>query len=175
MSFDIEANLPPEVYPLAWLVGTWRGGGRVKYPGIEDSAIVQAVTFSAGQGPCLAYQAMTRLVNPAGQLGQVWHQESGYWRVTPGQTQIDPPFEVEVFVADAAGVLTLYLGHVNGARIDLISDAMVRSALGAEMNAARRLYGLVKGNLLWTWDLAAFGHPLANYLSAELERQTDPQ
>jgi len=147
----------------------------VKYAGIEDSAIDQAISFTASRGPYLAYQAVTRLVDQAGQPGQTWHQESGFWRVTPGQTHLDPPFEVEVFLADAAGVLTLYLGQVSGARLELGSDAMVRSALGAEMSAARRLYGLVGGDLLWSWDLAAFGHPLASYLSAGLERQANPE
>jgi len=171
LGFSISADVPAEVYPLAWLVGSWHGGGRVQYPGIDDSAIDQVITFNAGQGPHLTYQAVTRLVDEAGQPGQIWHQESGFWRVSPGQTQVDPPFEIEVFVADPAGVLTLYLGQVNGPRIDLGSDAMVRSALGAEMNAATRLYGLVEGDLLWSWDLAAFGHPLSSYLSARLERQ----
>ena len=40
----------------------------------------------------------------------------------------------------------------------------------AELSAATRLYGLVEGDLLWTWDIAAFGHPLQSYASARLRR-----
>ena len=146
----------------------------VSYTGIEQSKISQSLTFSASGGPYLEYQAKTWLEDQSGQTGQIWHQESGYWRVTPGQNQQDPPFELEVFVSDPVGVLTLYLGQVNGPRIDLGSDAMVRSATAAEMNAATRIYGLVEGDLLWAWDLAAFGHPLSSYLSARLTK-TEPE
>ena len=32
MVFSIPENLHPELMPLAWLVGTWRGKGRCEYP-----------------------------------------------------------------------------------------------------------------------------------------------
>ena len=35
---------------------------------------------------------------------------------------------------------------------------------------AKRLYGLVEGDLLWTFDKAAGGHPLQNHLWARLRR-----
>ena len=170
VNISLAGDLPPELYPLSWLVGTWKGEGVVSYAGIEQSAISQTLSFSHNGGPYLNYNAVTHLVDQSGSDGQVWSQESGFWRVTPGQNQPDPPFELEVFLADPAGVLTLYLGQVNGPRIDLGSDAMVRSASAAEMNAATRMYGLVEGDLLWAWDMAAFGHPLSSYLSARLNR-----
>jgi superfamily II RNA helicase len=35
MVFSIPENLHPELMPLAWLIGTWRGQGRCEYPIIE--------------------------------------------------------------------------------------------------------------------------------------------
>ncbi|MFV0286310.1 MAG: heme-binding beta-barrel domain-containing protein [Demequina sp.] len=32
------------------------------------------------------------------------------------------------------------------------------------------MYGLVEGELMWAWDLAAFGNDLQSYLSARLTR-----
>jgi hypothetical protein len=32
------------------------------------------------------------------------------------------------------------------------------------------MYGLVGGKLLWAWDIAAFGQPLASYMAWSLER-----
>ena len=158
---------------MAWLVGTWQGKGMVSYSGIEPNDISQTIRFAASSGPYLEYSAVTRLVDPSGQIGQVWHQESGFWRIAPGQNQPDPPFELEVFIADPAGVVTVYLGQVDGPRIDLSSDAMVRAATAAQVNAATRMYGLVEGELLWAWDLAAFGQPLSGYMSARLARCQD--
>ncbi|MCL2803321.1 MAG: FABP family protein [Micrococcales bacterium] len=171
MSFDLSVarDLPPELYPLSWLIGRWQGTGRVSYQGIEDSGIDQVISFSHSGGPYLAYSATTHLDEPAG--GQLWHEETGFWRLTPGQTQADPPFELEVLLADPAGSLSLYLGQVNGQRIDLASDAIMRTASAAEYSAAARLYGLVESDLLWAWDVAALGQPLASYISARLARQ----
>ena len=47
---------------------------------------------------------------------------------------------------------------------------MARTATAAEVTASNRLYGLVEGDLMWVWELAAFGHPLQSYASARLSR-----
>jgi len=41
VSFAIPDGLAPEVYPLAWLVGSWRGEGVISYPGIDTVAVLQ--------------------------------------------------------------------------------------------------------------------------------------
>jgi len=32
MAFELDANLPPALAPLAWLVGRWEGAGVLGYP-----------------------------------------------------------------------------------------------------------------------------------------------
>ena len=68
------------------------------------------------------------------------------------------------------GVSELYLGQVKGARIDLATDAVVRSASAKEYAAATRLYGLVDSHLLWAWDIAALGQQLKTHASGRLAR-----
>jgi hypothetical protein len=68
------------------------------------------------------------------------------------------------------GVSELYLGQVNGPRIDLATDAVVRTAGAKEYSAATRLYGLVEGHLLWAWDIAALGQELRTHASARLAK-----
>lgn len=79
-------------------------------------------------------------------------------------------FELEVSIVHPNGVSELYLGQVNGGRIDLGTDAVMRSATAKEYTAATRLYGLVDGHLLWAWDIAAFGEELRSHASARLAR-----
>ena len=46
MAFTIPDNLHEDLYPLAWMVGTWRGKGQGEYPGIEPFQFAQEVTFN---------------------------------------------------------------------------------------------------------------------------------
>lgn len=209
--FDLPDGLAPEAYPLAWLVGRWRGEGMVGYPGIEETAFTQDVVFDHDGGPYLSYTSTIRLivvpddaaaltaqltgegaapaaedeplqtaggVVPGGAVqavrgaGPVWSTESGYWRVAPERPAdlADNQYPLEVLMADPSGHVTLYLGAIGNGRIDLASDVIVRTSTAAEIAASKRLYGLVNGDLMWAWDLAAFGHPMQTYASARLTR-----
>ncbi|HWH25206.1 MAG TPA: FABP family protein [Pseudolysinimonas sp.] len=79
-------------------------------------------------------------------------------------------FDLEVTILQPGGVSELYLGEVNGPRIDLATDAVVRTATAKEYSAATRLYGLVDDHLLWAWDIAALGHDLRTHASGRLAR-----
>ncbi len=39
-----------------------------------------------------------------------------------------------------------------------------------EYSAGHRLFGLVQGDLLWAYDMAAVGQPLTAHVSARLKR-----
>ena len=60
--------------------------------------------------------------------------------------------------------------RIKGARVDLSTDAVMRSSSAKEYVAATRMFGQVDGALLWAWDMAALGNPLASHASAKLER-----
>ncbi|MHA7133647.1 heme-binding beta-barrel domain-containing protein [Oerskovia turbata] len=205
MAFAFPEGLAPEAYPLAWLVGSWRGEGVIAYPGIPETPFVQDVVFDHDGGPYLRYESTIRVLEaevpetvpeawttdgaveaaaepssgqaePGGEghlePGRIWSTETGYWRVSPerpdglGEDQA----AIEVMIADPSGRMTLYLGVVGNGRVDLSSDAMVRTGTSAEVSASNRLYGNVQGQLLWVWELAAFGEPLQSYASAKLDR-----
>jgi hypothetical protein len=215
MAFAFPEGLAPEAYPLAWLVGSWRGEGVIAYPGIPETPFVQDVVFDHDGGPYLRYESTIRVLEtevpetvpeawtadgaaeaptrPAidqaepgqaetgqaetggeGSLapGRIWSTETGYWRVSPERPEglTEDQAAIEVMIADPSGRMTLYLGVVGNGRVDLSSDAMVRTATSAEVTASNRLYGNVQGQLLWVWELAAFGQPLQSYASAKLDR-----
>jgi len=75
-----------------------------------------------------------------------------------------------VLLVHPSGILELFVGRVHGARVDLETDAVIRSATAKEYNAATRMYGLVEGDLLWVMDMAAVGHAMQSHASARLKR-----
>ena len=79
-------------------------------------------------------------------------------------------FDLEVSLVHPGGVAELYLGQVKGPRIDLATDAVMRTAGAKDYAAATRLYGLVEGHLLWAWDIAALGQDLRTHASARLAK-----
>ncbi|QJU52504.1 FABP family protein [Herbiconiux sp. KACC 21604] len=79
-------------------------------------------------------------------------------------------FDIEVSIVHPTGVSELYLGQVKGPRIDLATDAVVRSQSAKEYAAATRIYGLVENHLLWAWDIAALGQDLRTHASARLAK-----
>ena len=60
---------------------------------------------------------------------------------------------------------------ITGARAELDTDAIVRTESAKEVNAGKRLYGLVNGDLAWVYDMAAEGQKLASHISAQLKKQ----
>jgi hypothetical protein len=66
--------------------------------------------------------------------------------------------------------MELHLGRVDGHRVELATDAVMRTATAKEVTAGRRLYGIVAGELLYAQELAAVGHALTPHLSARLTR-----
>ncbi|WP_324649410.1 FABP family protein [Georgenia sp. H159] len=195
-TFTLPEGLAPEVYPLAWLVGSWRGYGVLAYPGIPEQPFVHEMSFDHDGGPYLrctstlwsvdAERSSSVPQETAGAAGadllgkaEVWATESAYWRSVPrgpeqandGAPAAQRQTDIEVLVAQPTGHVAVYVGNVRSARIDLVSDAVVRTASAAEMTAGRRMYGLVQGELMWVEELAAFGHELQSYASGRLSRQ----
>ena len=80
------------------------------------------------------------------------------------------PATIRGTIVHPGGVNELYLGQVKGPRIDLATDAVVRTSSAKEYAAATRLYGLVDDHLLWAWDIAALGQELRTHASGRLAR-----
>jgi THAP4-like, heme-binding beta-barrel domain len=59
---------------------------------------------------------------------------------------------------------------IMGARVELTTDVVTRTPSAKDYSQGQRLYGLVDGRLLWTFDMAAMGEPLHNHLAASLTR-----
>jgi hypothetical protein len=62
-----------------------------------------------------------------------------------------------VSIAHPGGISELYYGQIKGPQIQLTTDMVMRGGHSKEYSAATRIFGLVDGNLLWRWDVAAGG------------------
>ncbi|WP_100448603.1 nitrobindin family protein [Glycomyces xiaoerkulensis] len=161
-------SLHDDLLPLLPLVGRWRGRGQGGYPGTEDFMYAQELTFAHDGRPFLHYTARSWIIDADGKAVRPAAQETGWWRVIGGDDPKKP--EVEVLLAHPTGILDLYYGHVDGVQIELATDAVVRSPKAKEVTAAKRLYGLVEGALMYAVEMAAEGNPLTPHLSARLDR-----
>ena len=164
MPFEIPEDLHPDAMPLAFLLGTWQGAGVGGYPTIEEFRFGQELTLSSMPGkPFLAHRSRTWLLDEEGNQVRPLAAETGYWRPQPDGG-------VELLLAHPTGLVEVWVGSVDGAKVELTTDAVVRTSTAKEVTAGHRLYGTVEGDLLWAYDMAAVGQPLQPHVSAQLKR-----
>lgn len=159
---DRGPELHPAVVPLGFLIGRWEGAGVVGYPTIESVNFGQEISFSHNGKPFLIYSSRTWLLGEDGAIGRPLAVESGYWRPQPEN-------RLEVLLTHPTGITEIYLGKVTGTKIEIGTDAVVRTATAKEVTAGKRLYGLVGADLAYAYDMAAVGQPLQPHLSAQLK------
>ncbi len=165
---EIRADLCPELVPLAWLLGRWQGAGVGGYPTIDEFHFGQELVFTEEGKPYLGYESRTWLLDDQGQIVRPLARETGYWRPQPDGS-------VEVLLAHPTGFVEVYVGKAEGARIELRTDVVARTESAKEYVAGHRLYGLVEGDLLWAYDMAAVGQQLQPHVSARLKRVPDTE
>jgi THAP4-like, heme-binding beta-barrel domain len=190
---QLDADLPAPLIPLAWLVGRWAGAGVAGYPTMErDLRFGQEVSFTHGGRPFLTYTSRTWLLDDEGRQVRPLASETGYWRpaaAQPGEHAENPDADtegvdtegadaissnpIEVLLAHPSGYVEIYHGAVDGPRVTLETDAVVRTRTAKDYAAATRMYGLVEGDLLWVMDMAAGGVRLTSHASARLKRVPD--
>jgi hypothetical protein len=165
---------------------------------VREGEFGMRVAFTHDGTPHVQYTCSTWLLDAAGEgAGAPLFSEIGFWRLSrplgdgdPGPGMLPPTadqpfttaeavetlrnargaFDLEVSIVQPGGVSEVYLGEVNGPRIDLATDAVMRTAGAKDYAAATRLYGLVDQHLLWAWDIAALGQDLRTHASGRLAR-----
>jgi hypothetical protein len=164
VTVEIRADMPPQVIPLSWLLGTWRGVGVGGYPTVEEFRFGQELTFSELPGkPFVHHLSRSWLLDDDGNQVRPLAQETGYWRP-------EADGSIELLLTHPTGFVEIWLGRADGAKIELQTDVVARTDTAKEYTAGHRLYGQVDGKLLWAFDMAAVGQPLQPHLSATLTR-----
>ena len=161
---ELRPDLAPALVPVAWLLGTWRGLGVGGYPTVEEFRFSQELSFTEVPGkPFLHHFSRSWLLDDEGTEVRPLAQETGYWR--PGADGA-----LEVVLTHPTGFVEIWLGTAESAKIELSTDVVARTDTAKSYTAGHRLYGLVDGELLWAFDMAAVDQPLQPHLSAKLRR-----
>lgn len=170
----IPADLPPQLAPLAWMLGAWRGWGMLATPADQDDrAVIEEVRADIvgthmrmvttvrdarlpdGHeiDPMLDAADALALLTP----GEVLREETLYVRVLPGSGHLPAPGEYEpreltATGADLDGLAVLWVGVGLGPRVQLASDTLAREAHADGVEHLARMYGLVAGEMMWTQE-----------------------
>jgi hypothetical protein len=175
MKLNIADELNQQLYPLSWFVNQFNGSGKLGgHFGIPDSEFISNAHWAPNANE-LEYTL--ELTTPAGQIVQ----EQGVWEVLtdqPEQLQSSGQFAISAEITttwtnpSSATSNTLpswrtkYVGLVGNGRAELLSDRIellnVEHALGNyhvnDLWRSRRIYGMVKSELFWAWDIAIIGN-----------------
>ena len=163
MAFTIPDNLHPDLMPLAWLVGTWRGKGRGEYPNVPGFQFAQEVSFNHDGRAFLNYFSRSWIIDENDEITRPAASEVGFWRIKEKNV-------LEVLLAHNTGIAEGWVGLVQGAKIQLAMDQGYSSPTAKIVTAGSRLYGLVEGELFTSYDMAAQGQTLQAHLWSSLER-----
>jgi hypothetical protein len=159
-------NLHDDCLALLPLVGVWRGEGEVVYPTIDGPVkFGQQLTFAHDGRPFLYYEARAWLLDDDGTVIRPAAREVGWWRPQPDDT-------IELVLCHATGVTEIFYGSPRTQTSwELDTDIVTRTASAKEVNAAKRLYGLVNnGDLAYVEERAMVGQELQPHTSAYLRR-----
>ncbi len=165
--FELDIDLPERLRPLAWMIGHWEGAGVVGYPTIESANFGQEIDCRHDGRGFLEWHSHTWLLDQeTGEKVRPLATELGFWRPQEDMR------EVELLLSHPTGVVEMYVGTMEPAKVELRTDGVLRSPHAKEYNAGTRLYGLVQSQLFWVLDMAAVGQELQSHVSATLKRVT---
>lgn len=179
---EIDPELHLRVLPLAWLLGRWEGAGVGRDHAGAEYRFGQELVVGHDGRAFLSYDSASWVLDDEGRATAPGPRETGYVRPVAaarvgapragGDGSVSGPEELhdtELLLAHSDGIVELYVGARDGARLELATDAVVRTVDAPGRAAAKRLYGLVEGDLLWAWDSGEAGE-LDSTMSARLRK-----
>jgi len=196
-AMDLPTDLTPELAPLYWLLGSWRGQGRLGSGEQDDAIFTQDVTFRDTGLEFVEYRAETWLADEHGSRLRPLSMESGFWSLDRARTdadvgpglaagdvvpayksaadverlaQQDGSFPITATIAHPGSITELYYGKIKGPQLQLATDAVMRGEHAAEYPGASRMFGLVNSQLFWRWDLREADGTTTPHASAILDR-----
>ena len=163
MAFTIPENLPEDLYPLAWLIGTWSGKGQGEYEGVAPFQFAQEVTFNHDGRNFLTYYSRSWIIDDNNEIIKQAASETGFWNIREGKI-------LDVMLAHSNGHAESWVGLVDGPRIQLAFDGVINGVKAKEVSGGHRLYGLVEGELFFAYDMQTPSKELQPHIWSTMAR-----
>jgi hypothetical protein len=149
----------PQIAPLAFLLGTWRGEGQGVYPTIESFGYGEEIVFAHVGKPFLAYRQRTWALDDQRPL----HAEAGYLRRTADGA-------LEWVLAHPTGIAEIAVGELDGMALTLRTTRVAATPTAKPVEAVERAVRVDGDELAYEVRMAAVGQPLQLHLTALLRR-----
>ncbi|MGZ5289326.1 MAG: FABP family protein [Actinomycetota bacterium] len=155
-------DLHPDVEPLAFLVGTWRGEGLGEYPTIEPFRYGEELSFEHVGDAYLTYMQRSWLLDD----GSPVHLERGFLR--PGTEGA-----LELTLAHPLGLTEVSEGTLDGTSFELatIAGGIGRTTTGLAVTGLSRRYRVDGPTLAYELDMATEDTAMTRHLAAVLRRE----
>lgn len=171
LDYSFPEGMHPKLKGLAWMIGHWEGHGQTQWPGQDDVQLVEQLDMSHNGEPYLHYLLQTFRMKDDGTAGEPVSMETGFW--IPGEGN-----DVMMVVTNPEGVAQTWHGTITGlqspaggelaTKIELTTDAVLSRGTHT---AGQRLYGYIKGKMMFAYDRADTEVELQPHLTGELERR----
>lgn len=171
LDYSFPEGLHHKLKGLAWMIGHWEGHGQTQWPGHDDVQLVEQLDMSHNGEPYLHYLLQTFRMKDDGTAGDPVSMETGFW--IPGEGN-----DVMMVVTNPEGVAQTWHGTITGlqspaggelaTKIELTTDAVLSRGTHT---AGQRLYGYIKGKMMFAYDRADTEVELQPHLTGELERR----
>jgi THAP4-like, heme-binding beta-barrel domain len=148
----------PDLAPIAFLLGSWRGEGEGEYPGIEPFRFSEELAFDHVGDPFLLVTESSWTPD-----GAPLHFERGALRPL-GDGQVD------LTLAHPIGVAEVAVGTVDGSTVSLRSTAIARTPTGSPVTEVERRYRMEGEELSYELDMAMEGVARTFHVRATLAR-----
>lgn len=167
----LPSELPAELVKISWLLGNWEGSGQIEYPGEESLNFVQQIRFEIDGNDSIKFLSKSWKLEDDFSIEKTIQSEVGFWKLNSEQN-------VEVALAQLGGVSEVWAGFnevlqivdakITSARARIVTDLSAATPSARGIKKGDRLYALMNGELLWTYDKSTENTLLRNYLWARL-------
>ena len=155
----MDPTLHPDVEPIAFLLGAWRGEGHGDWPTSGPFRYGEEMTFEHEGKAFLLYSQRSWGAEERTPL----HFERGFFRLAG-------PGRVEVVLAHPLGIVEVAEGPLSGTAIEVASSTIALTATGSPVTELRRRMEVQGDVLRYELHMAMRDVPLTRHLTGELRR-----